>query len=102
MVDYGINYWANDDFIIEDGKVKVNFCNKPALIDIVKQVREEGYRGPLLVLKSRLKRFFLILKIRLKNIIIKASLKQFFLSKSIIFLILFCLLWSKRRIVAMG
>ena len=49
MVDYGINYWANDDFIIEDGKVKVNFCNKPALIDIVKQVREEGYRGPLLV-----------------------------------------------------
>ena len=49
MVDYGINYWANDDFIIEDGKVKVNFCNKHALIDIVKQVREEGYRGPLLV-----------------------------------------------------
>ena len=49
MVDYGIRYWANDDFIIEDGKVKVNFCNKPALIDIVKQVREEGYRGPLLV-----------------------------------------------------
>lgn len=49
MVDYGINYWANDDFIIEDGKVKVNVCNKPALIDIVKQVREEGYRGPLLV-----------------------------------------------------
>ena len=49
MVDYGINYWANDDFIIEDGKVKVNFCNKLALIDIVKQVREEGYRGPLLV-----------------------------------------------------
>ncbi|KPH53156.1 arginine decarboxylase [Helicobacter pullorum] len=49
MVDYGIQYWANDDFIIEDGKVKVNFCNKPALIDIVKQVREEGYRGPLLV-----------------------------------------------------
>lgn len=49
MVDYGINYWANDDFIIEDGKVKVNFGNKPALIDIVKQVREEGYRGPLLV-----------------------------------------------------
>lgn len=49
MVDYGIHYWANDDFIIEDGKVKVNFGNKPALIDIVKQMREEGYRGPLLI-----------------------------------------------------
>lgn len=49
MVDYGINYWAGDDFIIEDGKVKVNYKNKPALIDIVKKVREEGYRGPLLI-----------------------------------------------------
>ena len=63
MVDYGINYWANDDFIIEDGKVKVNFCNKPALIDIVKQVREEGYRGPLLVrfphlLKKQVEKIF--------------------------------------------
>lgn len=49
MYDYGINYWADDDFIIEDGKVKVNYKSKPALIDIVKQVREDGYRGPLLV-----------------------------------------------------
>ncbi|CAM2791078.1 arginine decarboxylase [Helicobacter burdigaliensis] len=49
MVDYGINYWAGDDFIIEDGQVKVNYKSKPALIDIVKKVREEGYRGPLLI-----------------------------------------------------
>lgn len=49
MVDYGINYWGKDDFIIEDGQVKVNFANKPALINIVKQVREDGYRGPLLL-----------------------------------------------------
>lgn len=49
MVDYGINFWANDDFIIEDGKLKVNFGEKPALVDIVKKVREDGYRGPLLV-----------------------------------------------------
>ncbi len=49
MVDYGIEYWGKDDFIIEDGQVKVNHQNKPALINIVKQVREDGYRGPLLV-----------------------------------------------------
>ena len=49
MVDYGINYWGKDDFIIEDGQVKVNYKCKPALIDIVKQVREDGYRGPLLI-----------------------------------------------------
>ncbi|WP_299547871.1 arginine decarboxylase [uncultured Helicobacter sp.] len=49
MMDYGINYWGKDDFIIEDGQVKVNYKSKPALIDIVKKVREDGYRGPLLV-----------------------------------------------------
>lgn len=49
MVDYGIQYWANDDFFIEDGRVKVNYKNSPALIEIVKKVREDGYRGPLLI-----------------------------------------------------
>ncbi|WP_104721100.1 arginine decarboxylase [Helicobacter mesocricetorum] len=49
MVDYGIKYWANDDFVIENGQVKVNYKNKPALIEIVKRVREDGYRGPLLI-----------------------------------------------------
>ncbi|MDE5602984.1 MAG: arginine decarboxylase, partial [Helicobacter sp.] len=49
MVDYGIQYWANDDFFIESGQVKVNYKTKPALIEIVKRVREDGYRGPLLI-----------------------------------------------------
>ncbi len=49
MVDYGIPFWSNNDFIIEDGKVKVNYGVCPPIIDIVKQVREDGYRGPLLI-----------------------------------------------------
>ena len=49
MVDYGIKYWSNDDFIIEDGLVKVNYQNKPALLEIVQEIRERGYKGPLLV-----------------------------------------------------
>lgn len=49
MVDYGINLWSNDDFIIDDGVVKVNYKNKPAIIDIVNEVREKGYKGPLLI-----------------------------------------------------
>ncbi|RAX57336.1 arginine decarboxylase [Helicobacter monodelphidis] len=49
MMNYGIQFWSNDDFIIEDGKVKVNHRHQPALIDIVKKVREDGYRGPLLL-----------------------------------------------------
>ena len=49
MVDYGINFWSDNDFIIEDGQVKVNHQSRPAIIDIVKKVREDGYRGPLLL-----------------------------------------------------
>lgn len=49
MVDYGIKYWSNDDFIIEDGLVKVNYQHKPSLLEIVQEVRERGYKGPLLV-----------------------------------------------------
>ncbi len=49
MVDYGIRFWSNDDFIIEDGLVKVNHQSKPALIEIVQEIREKGYKGPLLV-----------------------------------------------------
>ncbi|HIY44319.1 arginine decarboxylase [uncultured Helicobacter sp.] len=49
MVDYGINFWSNQDFVIEDGVVKIGDKTKPALIDIVKDIREQGYRGPLLL-----------------------------------------------------
>ncbi|PAF43083.1 arginine decarboxylase [Helicobacter sp. 11S03491-1] len=49
MVDYGIKFWSNDDFIIDNGVVKVNHKNKPPIIDIVNEVREKGYKGPLLI-----------------------------------------------------
>ena len=49
MFDYGINFWARDDFIIEDGKVKLGANPKIAIIDIVNKARENGYKGPLLM-----------------------------------------------------
>ncbi len=49
MYDYGIKHWSNGDFVVEEGKVKVNFGSKPAIIDIVKKIREEGHRGPLIL-----------------------------------------------------
>lgn len=48
-MDYGINFWSNQDFIIEDGVVKINYASKPSLISIVKEIREKGFRGPLLM-----------------------------------------------------
>ncbi|TQR34444.1 arginine decarboxylase [Campylobacter sp. MIT 99-7217] len=49
MNDYGIDIWSNDNFVIKNGKVCINYGKKPALIDIVKQLRNDGYKGPLLL-----------------------------------------------------
>ena len=47
MNNYGIDIWADKNFFIDDGKVKINYGCKPSLIDIVKEVRNDGFKGPL-------------------------------------------------------
>jgi len=46
---YGIDIWSDDNFIIEDGLAKVNFENKPSLISLVKEIRDQDFKGPLLL-----------------------------------------------------
>ncbi|MDC7244178.1 MAG: hypothetical protein PQJ44_09875, partial [Sphaerochaetaceae bacterium] len=48
-MNYGLDIWGDENFIIEDGKVKVNFGDKPSLFEIVQKVRKEGNKGPLLL-----------------------------------------------------
>ena len=47
--DCGLSLWGDSNFIVESGKVCLNTDLKPALIDIVKEIRDDGYRGPLLL-----------------------------------------------------
>ncbi|CAM3376628.1 biosynthetic arginine decarboxylase [Campylobacter upsaliensis] len=49
MNSYGIDIWGDDNFIIKNGKVCVNSGKKPAIIDMIKELRNDGYRGPLLL-----------------------------------------------------
>ncbi|MDL0103175.1 biosynthetic arginine decarboxylase [Campylobacter felis] len=49
MNSYGIDIWGDDNFIIKNGKVCVNYGKKPAIIDMIKELRNDGYRGPLLL-----------------------------------------------------
>lgn len=49
MENYGIDIWSDDNFIIEDGLAKVNYGNKPSLIELVKNVRAQDFKGPLLL-----------------------------------------------------
>ncbi len=48
-MNYGIDIWANDNFIIDNKKVKLNYKSKPSLVGITKKIREKGIRGPILL-----------------------------------------------------
>ncbi|MCJ8327425.1 MAG: biosynthetic arginine decarboxylase [Campylobacterales bacterium] len=49
MNNYGIDIWGDDNFIIEKDKVLLNYKNKPSLISLVNEIREQDYKGPLLL-----------------------------------------------------
>ena len=49
MNDYGIGIWGNDNFVIKNGKVCINYGEKPALVDIINSLRDDGYKGPILL-----------------------------------------------------
>lgn len=83
MVDYGINFWGNNDFIISDGKVKVNYKHKPALIDIIQDARERGYKGPLLLrfphlIKNQVDKVFKAFESAIKEYSYKGKFKAVF------------------------
>lgn len=47
--DYGIKNWGDGNFFIEEGKVKINYANKPAVMDLIKMVEKEGHKGPMIL-----------------------------------------------------
>ena len=49
MKNFGLEIWANKNFIIENGEVRLNYRSMPSLLQITKEIREEGTRGPLLL-----------------------------------------------------
>jgi len=49
MNNYGVDIWGDDNFIIDGDVVKINYKNKPSLIDIVQTIRKEGNTGPLIL-----------------------------------------------------
>lgn len=48
-MNYGLNLWGDSNFVIDGGKVCLNTDFKPALIGIVRDIRAQGYRGPMLL-----------------------------------------------------
>jgi arginine decarboxylase len=46
---YGIHIWSDNNFIIKDSTVNINYANKPSLIKITQSIRKKGHKGPLLL-----------------------------------------------------
>jgi arginine decarboxylase len=49
LFDYGLKYWANNNFIVEKDKLQINYANNPSILEMVTRIRDYGYKGPLLL-----------------------------------------------------
>ncbi len=49
MIDYGIEIWGDDDFIVKEGLVCINAKTQPSLLEITQEVRNSGLRGPIIL-----------------------------------------------------
>ena len=49
MQNYGIDIWGENNFMIDQGKVKVNYKSSPSLIEITERIRKTNLRGPLIL-----------------------------------------------------
>ena len=49
MKQFGLNIWGNDNFIIKNNTININYANKPSLLEIAQDIRDKGYKGPLLL-----------------------------------------------------
>ncbi|MDA3946884.1 MAG: biosynthetic arginine decarboxylase [Helicobacteraceae bacterium] len=49
MINYGIDIWGNENFIIKDGEVCINKKSQPSLLSITEDLRNSGIRGPIIL-----------------------------------------------------
>jgi arginine decarboxylase len=47
--NFGLDIWANKNFIIEDGEIKLNYKCMPSLLEITNKIRANDVKGPLLL-----------------------------------------------------
>jgi arginine decarboxylase len=48
-MDYGLSIWGENNFFIDNDRLRINYANQPALIDIIKDLETQGIKGPILL-----------------------------------------------------
>ncbi len=49
MQNFGLDIWGDDNYIIKDGKIALNYMDNPTLIEMTKSIRDRGHKGPLVL-----------------------------------------------------
>ena len=49
MKQFGLSLWGDNNFIIENDTININHASRPSLLEITREIREKGYKGPLLL-----------------------------------------------------
>lgn len=49
MKNFGLTIWSNNNFIIEDGHIKLNYKSMPSLLEIIEEIRRDDVKGPILL-----------------------------------------------------
>ena len=49
MKDFGLDIWGDENFIIQNDTININYASTPSLLQITQEIREKGYKGPLLL-----------------------------------------------------
>jgi len=49
MKHFGLHIWGDDNFVIDHDTININHAAKPSLLQITQEIREKGYKGPLLL-----------------------------------------------------
>jgi len=49
MNNFGLDIWANKNFIIEDGEIKLNYKCMPSLLEITDKIRANDVKGPIIL-----------------------------------------------------
>jgi len=49
MKNFGLHIWSDDNFVIENDTININYGSKPSLLKLTQEIRTKGHRGPILL-----------------------------------------------------
>ncbi len=49
MKNFGLPIWSDDNFVIENDTININYASKPSLLQLTQDIRAKGHKGPVLL-----------------------------------------------------